>query len=93
MISTMLNTRKSTTVFGRGTTTFLDTQEEILAYIRKTDSEEVLVINNLSSGKQSISHPYPDRNMVILHAEGLLIDDDKQTLTLEPHGFAWFALL
>lgn len=93
MISAMLNARQAMKVFGRGVTEFLKVQDAVLAYTRKMDEEEVLVVNNLSSSRQVIEHPFPDRNMVILHAEGFLADDASQVLKFEPHGFAWFALL
>ncbi len=93
MITSMLNARKSMKVFGRGTTEFFDTQESVLAYLRKTIDEEAFVVNNLSVKEQVINNPFPDRNMIILHAEGLTVDDGNDTLKLDPHGFAWFGVL
>lgn len=93
MISNMLAARKSMKVFGRGTTNFLDAPKQILAYTREMPGEEVLVVNNLSSSNSAYIHPFPDKDLVVLHAEGFQMDDATQNMKFEPHGFAWFAVI
>ena len=80
-------------VFGRGKTKFLDSPKYIISYLREMPEENVLVVNNLSSEPQFFDHPFPEKNMIILHAEGFLMDDSKQRMKFDPHGFAWFAVV
>ncbi len=93
MISAMISARKTVTTFGRGETVFLDAQKEIMAYLRKTAEETILVVNNLSDSDQSFDNPFPERNMMILHAEAFTMDDENQQMRFGPHGFGWFKLL
>lgn len=93
MISDMISARQSMKVFGRGTTTFVASKKEILAYIRETHDEKVLVINNLSVNTQSLKNPLPNNDLIILHAEGFLMDHENQQMKFEPHGFGWFTVL
>lgn len=93
MISAMLNTRKSMKVFGRGETDFIETQKEVLAYTRDLPEEKVLVVNNLSGSEQTISNPFSDSNLVVLHAEEFTMDTGSQTMKFGAHGFAWLAVL
>ena len=93
MISNMLSARKTMSVFGRGDTDFMESNVEILAYTRNLPDERVLVVNNLSSKHQKYSHPIHDKNLIILHAEGFLMNDASQVMQFEPHGFAWFAVV
>lgn len=93
MISNMLKARKSMKVFGRGETTFLDSPEYILAYMREMSAENVLVVNNLSSNSQIFDHPFSEKNLIILHSEGFLMDDTNHQMKFGPHGFAWFAVV
>ena len=97
MIKAMLNTRSSLKVFGRGETHFLEIKnehgqlaEDALAYRRSHEGEEIIVINNLSGKNQIFSHPASDKNLIVLHAEGFLMDDSRNAMKFEPHGFAWF---
>jgi maltose alpha-D-glucosyltransferase/alpha-amylase len=93
MISAMLAARKSLKVFGRGETAFIDSQPEVLAYMRQTEEEQALVVSNLSSETQVIKNPLGDQNLVVLHTEGMVVDEDNESFKLAPHGFAWFAVL
>ncbi len=100
MISAMLNVRKELKVFGRGTTTFLEGRartlkvlKQALVYIREYQDEKVLVVNNLSSENMEIGHPLPKEDLVVLYAEGFLMDDSNQSMKLKPHGFAWFGVI
>ncbi|MEJ2593603.1 MAG: alpha-amylase family glycosyl hydrolase [bacterium] len=93
MISAMISARKSASAFGRGETQFLDAQRVIMAYLRNTSEEMILVVNNLSESDQSYNNPFPERNMMILHAEAFSMDDENQQMKFGPHGFGWFKLL
>ena len=51
----LIQVRRSTRVFGRGTIEFLKpANHRVLAYVRSLDSEKVLVVNNLSSTAQAV---------------------------------------
>jgi maltose alpha-D-glucosyltransferase / alpha-amylase len=93
MISNMLKARKSMEVFGRGKTSFLNSPDYILSYLREMPEENVLVVNNLSSLPKTCDHPFPEKNLIILHSEGFLMDDEKLQMKFDPHGFAWFAIV
>jgi maltose alpha-D-glucosyltransferase/alpha-amylase len=100
MIKAMLNTRSSQKVFGRGNTQFLEIKDEkghiseiALAYSRTFENEEILIMNNMSGKNQVFRHPVPEKNLVVLHAEGFLMDDSKNAMKFDPHGFAWFKLI
>jgi maltose alpha-D-glucosyltransferase/alpha-amylase len=100
MIKSMLNRRSELKVFGRGETVFVDLHDErgvitdkALGYKRVFDSEEILIVNNMSLKKLKIQHPVPDRNLILLHTEGFLMDDSTDTMNFEPHGFAWFKIV
>ena len=43
--------------------------------------------------EKSFEHPIPDKNLVVLHAEGFQMDDDNHLMRFEPHGFGWFAVM
>ena len=93
MISAMLDARQSTKVFGRGTTNFMESQNELLVYTRETEKEKVLVINNLSDADQQFENPFQDNDLMILHIEEFGMDDEIQAMKFGPHGFAWFKVL
>ena len=93
MISSMLSARNSVNVFGRGDTRFLESQKEILSYVRELNGEKVLVVNNLSDTDQRIEHPFPNNDLVILHLEEFTMDDLSNSMKFGPHGFAWFKIL
>lgn len=93
MISNMLSARKSMKVFGRGSTNFLNSSKQILAYTREVDGEKAMVVNNLSKSDHVFNHPLPEQSLIVLHAEGFAMDDNSQLMKFEPHGFAWFAVV
>jgi len=97
MLKAMLNTRSSLKVFGRGDTHFFEinnekgiSTENALAYRRTFEDEEIIIVNNMSGKNQEFQHPAPDNNLIVLHAEGFLMDDSRSMMKFEPHGFAWF---
>jgi maltose alpha-D-glucosyltransferase/alpha-amylase len=95
MISSMLNTRKDFTSFGRGDLNFIDVvtdnPHEILSYVRKYSDEKILVLNNLSAEKQVLRNPLPDNNLAVLNMNGFVMDNDH--IILEPHGFVWILVI
>ena len=93
MIVNLLSARKSLKAFGRGSTNFLKSSKQILAYTREFAEEKALVVNNLSSADHVFNHPMPDQDLIILHAEGFTMDDSRHLMKFEPHGFAWFAVV
>ena len=51
----IIEVRKSTPVFGRGSIEFLyPANHRVLAYVRQLDKETILVVNNLSSSAQAV---------------------------------------
>jgi hypothetical protein len=97
MLKAMLNTRSALKAFGRGDTQFLELKneesrvtEKALGYQRTFEDEVIIVINNMSNDDLNVQHPVPDKNLIVLHAEGFLMDDSKNLMKFEPHGFAWF---
>tara|TARA_Y100000385_G_C13107874_1_gene649541 strand:+ start:6832 stop:8529 length:1698 start_codon:yes stop_codon:yes gene_type:complete len=95
MISSMLNTRKDFTSFGRGDLNFIDVvadkPHEILSYVRKYLDEKILVLNNLSAEKQLLKTPLPDNNLAVLNMNGFVMANDD--IILEAHGFAWLLVI
>ena len=94
----MIQLRKSTRVFGRGSIDFLrPANHRVLAYVRQCGDERVLVINNLSSSAHAVE-------LDLSHLEGLIpiemlggnpfprIKRQPYLVTLGPHQFYWFRL-
>lgn len=98
-IKEMLNTRKQYKVFGRGTTTFIETpnlsgtQGNLLSYFREYDDVKVLVVNNLSGKEALFNNPLPDEDLALLYPKGFGQNDADSSMQLEPFGFAWFLVL
>ncbi len=99
-IKSLLNTRKDHAVFGRGETRFLDVAdqngqplEQVLAYLRTTSEENVLVLNNLSDRPVMLKHPLPDNHVFVLNLNGFAYDEETHTFRLEPYGFVWLGVL
>lgn len=88
MTSGMLSARSSMKVFGRGTTTFLDSPKKLLVYTRETETEKVLVVNNLSMEKVSYQSNIDLSGLKLLYAHGY--NGDQTSMNFLPHGFAWF---
>ncbi|GMT44979.1 MAG: trehalose synthase [bacterium] len=100
MIKSLLNTRKEHTAFGRGTTKFIDAQdvdgkqlEQVLAYLRSTSGENILILNNLSGKTVEVKHPLPDNHVFVLNLSGFAYSEENQTFILEPYGFVWLGVL
>jgi maltose alpha-D-glucosyltransferase/alpha-amylase len=94
----MIQLRRSTRVFGRGSINFLrPANHRVLAYVRQLGDERVLVINNLSSSAHAVE-------LDLNQFEGLIpiemfggnpfprIKRQPYLVTLGPHQFYWFRL-
>lgn len=94
----MIQVRKNYLVFGRGGMRLVDAQpQSVLAYLRTSVNETMLVLNNLSSEPQEVT-------LRLLEHEGTApvdvltgkrlpqLSTSPYTLTLEPYGFHWLRL-
>jgi maltose alpha-D-glucosyltransferase/alpha-amylase len=90
--------RKQYPAFGRGSITFLGAENKaILAYVRKTSSQTVLVVNNLSQYPQPVELDLSEyRGCVPVELLGNrrfpYIRQDPYFLSLGAHDFFWFLL-
>ena len=94
----MIEVRKSTPVFGRGTIEFLSpSNHRVLAYIRQFGRETVLAVNNLSDSAQAVELDlslYKGSILVEMFGRNLFprIGELPYLLTLGPYQFFWFRL-
>jgi maltose alpha-D-glucosyltransferase/alpha-amylase len=90
--------RKKYPVFGRGSITFLGAENRsILAYVRKSETQAVLVVNNLSQYAQPVELDLSEyRGCVPVSLVGNrrfpTIGEHLYFLSLGPHDFFWFLL-
>jgi maltose alpha-D-glucosyltransferase/alpha-amylase len=94
----LIAVRKSTSVFGRGTLSFIrPANRAVLAYVRQHGSETILCVANLSRSAQAAELDLaPWRGRVPLEMLGRTrfprIGDQPFVVTLAPYGFFWFQL-
>jgi maltose alpha-D-glucosyltransferase / alpha-amylase len=94
----IIEVRKSTPVFGRGTIEFLyPNNHRVLAYVRQLGRETVLVVNNLSDSAQAVEMDlgrYKGSILVEMFGRNLFprIGELPYLLTLGPYQFFWFRL-
>jgi maltose alpha-D-glucosyltransferase/alpha-amylase len=94
----MLQVRRSTRVFGRGSIEFLKpANHRVLAYVRSLDSEKVLVVNNLSGTAQAVEldlHALAGAIPIEMFGRSLFprIRERPYVMTLGPYDFFWFKL-
>ena len=94
----VIEVRKSTPVFSRGTMEFLrPSNHRVLAYIRKYENEKLLLVNNLSSTAQAVEldlHDYKGHILIEMAGKNLFpkIGDLPYLLTLGPYQSFWFRL-
>lgn len=98
LISSLLNTRKDFSAFGRGSLDFTDTTDSngklldhVLSYERVFENQRILVVNNLSNKTQIIENPLADNDLAVLNMNGFSMDNDM--FKLEPHGFVWMLIV
>ncbi len=94
----LIQVRKQYPAFGRGTLEFLGSENKsVLAYIRKTESQTMLVVNNLSEGAQPVElnlSAYKGCVPVELtgHQQFPPIRSHPYFLSLGGYDFFWFLL-
>jgi len=94
----LIEVRKSTVVFGRGSIEFLYPQNHrVLAYVRQFGRESILVVNNLSGSAQAVELDLsPHRGSVLIEMFGRnpfpRVGTLPYLLTLGPYQFYWFRL-
>ncbi len=94
----LIEVRKSTLVFGRGSIEFLYPENHrILAYIRQLGSETVLAVNNLSKSAQAVELDLSRHQGCIpieMFGKNLFprIGRVPYLLTMAPYQFFWFRL-
>jgi maltose alpha-D-glucosyltransferase/alpha-amylase len=94
----LLSLRKRFKVFGRGSLEFLSPENrKILAFMRRDEAENVLVVANLSRFAQSFElelSGFKDMVPVELFGRSRFppIGEAPYALTLTPHSFYWFVL-
>lgn len=93
-----LHVRKQHPVFGRGTLTLLHPENQaVLAYLRGSDTETILVINNLSSAEQEVTldlSPYTGSILTDLFTGNCLEIKASAEWTARMEGYAicWLSL-
>jgi maltose alpha-D-glucosyltransferase/alpha-amylase len=94
----MLALRRRHPVFGRGTIEFLHPENaRVLAFLRRTDEETLLVVANLSRHNQYVELDLSEfRGIRPLELFGRTpfppVGDQPYLLTLSPHSFYWFSM-
>jgi maltose alpha-D-glucosyltransferase/alpha-amylase len=94
----IIQVRKSTPVFGRGSMEFLYPENHrVLAYVRQLGNEKVLVVNNLSSSAQAVQldlSRYKGNILVEMFGRNIFprVGDLPYLLTMGPYQFYWFRL-
>ena len=94
----LIQVRKSTPVFGRGSIEFLYPENHrILAYVRQLGSETVLAVNNLSQSAQAVEldlSRYQGSIPIEMFGRNMFprVGNLPYLLTLGPYQFYWFRL-
>ena len=94
----LIQVRRSTRVFGRGTIEFLKpANHRVLAYVRILGSEKVLVVNNLSGTAQAVEldlRALAGAIPIEMFGRSVFprIHERPYVMTLGPYDFFWFQL-
>jgi maltose alpha-D-glucosyltransferase/alpha-amylase len=94
----MIEVRRSTRVFSRGSIEFLKpANHRVLAFVRRLDAEQVLVVNNLSSTAQAVEldlRALAGAIPIEMFGHSLFprIRERPYVMTLGPYDFFWFRL-
>ena len=94
----IVQVRKSTPIFGRGSIEFLYPQNHrVLAYLRQLGRETVLVVNNLSASAQAVEldlSRFKGNILVEMFSRNIFprVGDLQYLLTLGAYQFYWFRL-
>ncbi|MDP2237153.1 MAG: alpha-amylase family glycosyl hydrolase [Bacteroidales bacterium] len=92
-IQNMLHVRNGKKAFGRGSIEFVDAlkydetkNEKILAYFRKFENENILVVQNLSDKEQTIHFKGFNEEFVDMLTENIL---QTKSMTIAAYGYFW----
>jgi maltose alpha-D-glucosyltransferase / alpha-amylase len=94
----LIQVRKSSQVFSRGTIEFLDPpNHRVLAYVRELGNERVLAVNNLSSTSQAVElnlKKYKGSIPIEMSGKTIFprVTELPYLLTMGPYQFYWFRL-
>jgi maltose alpha-D-glucosyltransferase/alpha-amylase len=94
----MIRLRKAHPVFGRGDLRFLTPENaHVLAYVRRGEGEEILVLANLSAAAQTVALDLTAEMgktpLDLLSEERLApVTDAPYVLELPPYGYRWLSL-
>jgi maltose alpha-D-glucosyltransferase/alpha-amylase len=94
----IIRVRKSLPVFGRGSIEFLyPANHRVLAYIRRSGKDIIMVVNNLSNSAQAVEldlRRYKGNILIEMFGRNIFprIGDLPYLLTLGPYEFFWFRL-
>ena len=89
----MLRNRRNYLAFSRGDLTFLDGGEPaVLAYLRRFDSQKVVVLANLSGEEKSIPLPEPLETCPGTDMLETAVNCRESSVVLAPYGFYWLAV-
>ena len=94
----LIQVRKSSQVFSRGTIEFLQPQNHrVIAYVRELGNERVLVVNNLSNSAQAVELDLRKfKGSILIEMTGKTIfpriGELPYLLTMGPYQFYWFRL-
>jgi maltose alpha-D-glucosyltransferase/alpha-amylase len=94
----LIQVRKSSQVFSRGTIEFLDPpNHRVLAYVREYGNERVLAVNNLSAASQAVElNLRKYKGFIPIEMSGKTIfprvGELPYLLTMGPYQFYWFRL-
>jgi len=94
----IIQVRRSSPVFGSGSIEFLyPANHRVLAYVRQSGKETVLVVNNLSSAAQAVEldlRGYKGNILIEMFGRNVFprIGDLPYLLTMGPYQFYWFKL-
>jgi len=94
----IIEVRKKTRVFGRGTLRFLrPANESVVAHVRSYEGETVLAVHNLSSAAQPVEldlRPWAGQTPIEMLGESRFptIGEQPYVITLGPYGYYWFRL-
>ena len=94
----LLQVRKSTPIFGRGSIEFLyPDNHRVLAYVRQLGEETILAVNNLSASAQAVEldlQRFKGNILVEMFGRNIFprIGELPYLLTMGPYQFYWFRL-
>jgi maltose alpha-D-glucosyltransferase/alpha-amylase len=94
----LIEVRRSSRVFSRGAIEFLKpANHRVLAYVRRLDAEQVLVVNNLSATAQAVEldlRPLAGAIPIEMFGRSVFprIRERPYVMTLGPYDFFWFRL-